>query len=75
MMRTPGLLLVAALGLLACSGETSSNAKAPKKVDGKAWESTQATFNAPGWKAGDREAWELQMRTRAQQQNEYAKSR
>jgi hypothetical protein len=31
-------------------------------------------YVSPGWKAGDKTSWEQQLRTRAQGQNDYAKS-
>ena len=35
--------------------------------------SKQPPYMAAGWKAGDRAAWEAQLKTRAQGQNDYAK--
>ena len=64
--------LVLAAGLAAC-GEPTTNAKAPKTADAKAWQGTSGPYAAAGWQAGDQTSWEEQMRTRARSQNEYAK--
>ena len=45
------------------------------KSDTAAFEGTGMPFVAAGWKPGDRNAWEQQLKTRAQQgQNDYAKA-
>ena len=54
-------------------GEKAQTAGAAKKVDAKAWESSQTAYPATGWKGGDQAAWEAQMRLRAQGQNEYSR--
>jgi hypothetical protein len=68
---------VAAVPLAGC-GERAQVAGqgAGKKADAKAWEgSTQAGFTAEGWKAGDKAAWEAQLKSRAERgQNEYNKT-
>ncbi|MDI1274140.1 hypothetical protein [Polaromonas sp.] len=69
MMRL-ALLTVAVIGLAAC-GEKPQTA-AGVKSDTAAFQGTNNAFNAPGWKAGDKTAWEQQLKTRAQAgQNEY----
>jgi preprotein translocase subunit SecG len=75
---TLGLLMAAtALSLAAC-GEKPQTAGAAnaKKADAKAWEgSTAAGYSVDGWKAGDKDSWEAQMKARAQRgQNEYSRS-
>ena len=67
-------VLGAALGLAAC-GDSSTGVKAAKKADGKSWEGAGPTFAASGWKVGDKASWEEQMRTRAQNQNDYARAK
>jgi len=62
-----------ALAVAGC-GEKAQTAGAAKKVDAKAWESSQAAHLATGWKGGDQAAWEAQMRLRAQGQNEYSRT-
>jgi hypothetical protein len=64
------LLVLAVAG---CS-EKAQTAGAVKKADAKAWESSQTTHLAAGWKGGDQAAWEAQMRSRAQGQNEYSRT-
>jgi len=62
-----------ALAVMGC-GEKAQTAGAGKKADAKAWESSQAAYLASGWKGGDQAAWEAQMRSRAQGQNEYSRT-
>jgi hypothetical protein len=72
-MRTALLLSCAALALAACGEKTAG---AAKKADVPAWQgSTGASaYGASGWKAGDQAAWEQQLRTRTQGQNEYSRA-
>ena len=73
-MKFASLLIAAlgaALGLAAC-GDSSTGVKAAKKVDGKSWEGAGPAYAASGWKVGDKASWEEQIRTRAQNQNDYA---
>lgn len=37
------------------------------------WQAAKTTYTAKGWSPGDKAAWEAQMRTRSQAQNEYNK--
>ena len=88
MSRAHGRLaisLAAAMVLVACSEKPQTNAEgvkhdaAPWSGTGTAANSTTAAntgtaFSAPGWKAGDKVAWEQQLKSRAQNgQNEYNK--
>jgi hypothetical protein len=47
-----------------------------RKSDAPAWQGTTgaSAYAADGWKAGDRAAWEQQLRSRNQGQNEYART-
>jgi hypothetical protein len=47
-----------------------------KKSDAKGWEGVaQATHTADGYKAGDKVAWEAQLKARAERgQNEYSRT-
>lgn len=63
--------LAAAVALSAC-GEKPQTASG-RKADGQPWNAAQDGFVAPGWKDGDQASWEEQMRTRAQNQNEYSR--
>lgn len=64
----------AALAVLpGCSERPQAGATA-RKSDVRPHEGANAAFAAPGWKAGDAQSWEQQMRTRAQAQNEYSRS-
>jgi hypothetical protein len=68
-----GCLCIAA-ALAAC--ERSAGDSNVRKSDVPAWQgSTGASgYLANGWKASDRAAWEQQMRSRNQGQNEYART-
>jgi len=86
MSRARGRLavsLVAAMVLAACSEKPQTNAEGVKH-DAAPWSGTATNtgaaantgtaFSAPGWKAGDKVAWEQQLKSRAQNgQNEYNK--
>ena len=68
------LSLAALLALSAC-GERVQKME-HKASDAPAWsvsESATPGFAARGWKAGDKTAWEAQMRKRNQSQNDYAR--
>ncbi len=64
---------LAASSLIAC-GDKQQTAATPSK-DAAPYSGTGvASFTAPGWKAGDKTAWEQQLKTRMQNgQNEYNK--
>ena len=73
MKRT--FLVLAAAGLLAACGEQPQTASGTRQ-DTALFQGTgkQAPFVATGWKAGDRNSWEQQLKTRTQMgQNDYAK--
>ena len=71
-----GAGLGVALALAGCGSSSSeSNAKASVKHDGKTWESSDTAFAARGYKPGDAAAWDAQMRTRAQNQNDYSRAK
>jgi hypothetical protein len=64
------------LALAACGEKAQTAGQAStKKSDAKAWEgATNGAYTDSGWKAGDKDSWEAQMKTRAQQgQNEYTR--
>jgi hypothetical protein len=77
MSKTPLILCAAvavALSLAAC-GEQNTSGTTPRKADAKAWQGTDGTFAAAGWKPSDAAAWQEQLRVRAQAQNEYNRVR
>ena len=46
-----------------------------KKSDAKPWEAVQSAHVADGYKAGDKAAWEAQLKTRTERgQNEYTRT-
>jgi hypothetical protein len=61
-----------ALGLAGCGKEPEDGAR---KADAKPWESPAQAHVDGAWKAGDKAAWEEQLRSRAQAQNEYLRTR
>ena len=65
-------LIVLAVVLAACAEreQTASGIKS----DAAAYQGTNHPFVVPGWKPGDRNSWEQQMKVRTVQgQNDYAK--
>lgn len=45
-----------------------------RKSDTKSWDATATGYTQPGFTPGNADAWEAQMRKRAQAQNEYARA-
>lgn len=72
MMRA-AVLALAALALAACS-EKPQTLGQNSGHDTPAWSGTGSVFQVQGWKAGDRAAWEQQLKNRSQTQNDYVKS-
>jgi len=62
-----------ALGLAGCGEKPQVLEAGKRKPDAKSWESAATPYAAAGYKPGDKAAWEQQLRTRAQSQNEYAR--
>jgi hypothetical protein len=75
MIRIAVLCVIAAtaLGLNAC-GEKPQTV-VTKKSDTQAWQASGSAFVVSGWKEGDHASWEEQLRSRAQGQNDYAKTK
>ncbi|MBE7419457.1 MAG: hypothetical protein HS128_17265 [Ideonella sp.] len=72
-MRITALTLcIGALALTACGEKLAG---AAKKADTSAFQGSggPASFVASGWKAGDRAAWEKEVRVRTEHQNEYVR--
>ena len=69
-------VLVAALGACTERSQKLDQAHAGKKADAQPWmvsDAANPAFRAPGWKDGDKAAWEEQLRKRNQAQNDYAR--
>ena len=67
---------VALLALAGCGDKVQTLDASARKVDAQAWSVSDAAnpaFAAPGWKAGDKTAWEEQLRKRNQAQNDYVR--
>ncbi|MDP9910206.1 hypothetical protein J2W27_002318 [Variovorax boronicumulans] len=81
-MKRAVVMLVAlasgAMLLAACSEKPQTNAEGVK-YDAVPWSgtgtqaNTGTAFTAPGWKVGDKTAWEQQIKTRSNGQNEYTR--
>ena len=75
-MRRLLIVLALAMTVVACSEKPQ--AATQRKADGHAFEGTGSTgsteFTAPGWKPGDATSWDLQMKARSQNQNEYSRT-
>ena len=78
-MRCPFAWAVAAtltfsVGLSACGERSQVLDRSARKPDAQPWAVSEAAlpaFRARGWKDGDKIAWEEQIRTRNQAQNDY----
>jgi len=71
-MKHIAWIAVACVMLAAC-GEKPQTAGSPKS-DSAAYTGTGSVFTAPGWKAGDKTAWELHLKARQQNsQNDYSR--
>jgi hypothetical protein len=78
MMRgTIAVLMAAAVAvpLAGCEKAQTAGQGAAKKADAKSWEGVTAAgagYTASGYKAGDKTAWEAQLKARTERgQNEY----
>ena len=66
-------LVLIATGMLAACGEKPQTAGVPKS-DSPAYAGTGSAFTAPGWTAGDKTAWEQQLKARQlNSQNDYSR--
>jgi predicted small secreted protein len=66
----------AALVLAGCGEKKQTMTGAGKKSDPAPWVASgnaNPAYTVPGWKAGDKAAWEEQMRQRNQAQNDYVR--
>jgi hypothetical protein len=73
--KTAAVMIVAVLGVLAACGEREQAMGNSKRRDVQPeWKSSRSTTIAPGYTPGDKEAWEAQLRQRAQFQNDYSAS-
>jgi major membrane immunogen (membrane-anchored lipoprotein) len=72
MKTSSAITLMALAALLAACGEKAQTAGA-RKADGRAWETTDPSYAANGYKAADQASWDQQLRQRAQTQNEYVR--
>ena len=75
--RTSAIGLCLTLGLMLSACERSQTLDhAARKPDAQPWtasDSANPAYLAPGWKDGDKAAWEEQIRKRNQAQNDYVR--
>lgn len=72
MMRT--FLICFSAVLLSACGEVDQAKTADRHMpDVQPWQGAKNAYVAKGWTPGDKTAWETQLRTRQQSQNEYVK--
>ena len=74
MIRRAAVLVLVMTVLSGCAERVQTAEAGRKKVDAAAWTTSDAAtpaFTAPGWKVGDKAAWEEQLRKRSQGQNDY----
>jgi hypothetical protein len=64
---------VTAIILSACGEVDQSKSAGRHMPDVQPWQGAKNAYVVHGWKPGDKTAWETQIRTRQQSQNEYAK--
>lgn len=75
-LRTSAVVAAVAMLLLsACDEAPQGGAKLSKGIDRPPWDAAQSGFTAAGFQRGDRAAWEQQLRTRTQNQDEYTRTR
>jgi hypothetical protein len=66
------IVLAAALAAAALAGcGDKAQTATQRKADDKPWDMAATGYQAQGFKSGDAAAWEQQLKTRAQSQNEY----
>jgi hypothetical protein len=69
-------IAAATVALAGCGEKKQTMTGAGKKSDPAPWvvgNGANPAFTAAGWKAGDKAAWEEQMRQRNQAQNDYVR--
>lgn len=72
-MKTKILLIAATIACVSACGEKPQTVGTPKS-DTPAYTGTGSAFMVPGWKAGDKTAWEQHLKARQQNsQNDYSR--
>jgi hypothetical protein len=66
------VVLASFIVLVACGERDQSKASAGPRADKPAWLSDVTRYDARGYRPVDKTAWNLQLRARAQWQNDYA---
>jgi len=73
-MRLIGLISMALLTLLVSACSEKPQFLGSNKSDAAAYTGAKNPYVEKGWNAGDKTSWEMQLRARAQNQNEYTKT-
>jgi hypothetical protein len=74
MTKTTLLLATAAVLALAGCGDKPQGIGGVKNDAAPFTGVADTKFAQPGWKAGDKASWEQQLKTRAQNQNDYSRA-
>lgn len=74
-MRLILITAASCLALTACSEPSQEVSEGRYLPDTQAYQGPKGPYTAEGWTPGDKLAWERQMRTRGQYQNEYVKAK
>ena len=73
-MSLRGTIALAMMAVAASGCSEKPQTASARKTDAKGWDLARSGSLASGWKGGDQAAWEQQLRTRAEAQNEYPRS-
>jgi hypothetical protein len=73
-MTIQNSLGIVALAALLCACTEKPQTVSTRKADVEPWQGPPDAFMAQGWKVGDKDSWEKQIRQRAQSQNEYSRA-
>jgi hypothetical protein len=75
-VHTALAVLLGAAALTGCGERSQALERSARKPDTQPWAVSEAAtpaYIASGWKAGDKTAWEEQLRRRNQAQNDYVR--
>ena len=66
--------IVVGLAVMLCACTEAPQTATARKADDKPWDNASTAYMVPGYKPGDRAAWEQQIKQRIQGQDEYART-
>jgi hypothetical protein len=73
-MKTVGLMISMSLVALLSACSEKPQFLGSNKADAAAYTGAKNPYVEKAWTAGDKTSWEMQLRARAQNQNEYTKT-